>query len=556
VEHLSPGTLLDSRFEIISVIAEDASGVLYTAKHLLINKNIKLKLLHAHREQDMVAVDSFRREAALGPPHSSNSAPALDAGIFSSGRHYIVWDDVMSKVESSPCLPTSSSRNLLLPFTALLVIGASLIWATTHPVETKIAYLKARLLARHDDGEAALRDRRELKDMLESQHHLSEAADQGEMILQAVLRRSKPTSYEAIAAIKELGDSYAKYGNSKKARELYERALLSAKDKIDELRDAHKKVEQLPFRLQEMELLTRLHGPRSEEFAEAEFEAGSIYDGLLHDTDKAYRMYEDCWQIAEQLPAANPNRAWYAYYLAGLCADRHQQTRARSLREKAYSLMMNGPAPNFGPGSTYGNVTAITLMEDYLTTGDANKAAGVLDAFISANKDHEDLIDRSLCSRLWSMGQQFQQQRKYKQAQQLYELVLAQEQKTKRGAVFEELTEMAILQQLQKNYKALEHYLRKAMTVQEQQSKQISPHLYHWLGYALYSQKEYTQALPLYRKSLKMMYAIPNYDIAELGFTESEMVACLRSVGLNQEADLHDAKFQKLLPSLRKRFQK
>jgi serine/threonine protein kinase len=63
--NLSPGTLVDARYEIIELVGEGGCGVVYKAKEIGLERVVALKLLHASLVGEQENLERFRREGAV-----------------------------------------------------------------------------------------------------------------------------------------------------------------------------------------------------------------------------------------------------------------------------------------------------------------------------------------------------------------------------------------------------------------------------------------------------------------------------------------------------------
>jgi serine/threonine protein kinase len=87
------GKVVAGHFQILSKIGEGGMSVVYKARHMLMNKQVALKMLHPHmigREQSR---DRFRQEAqAVSQIDHPNVVRIFDFGISEDNRPYIVMD--------------------------------------------------------------------------------------------------------------------------------------------------------------------------------------------------------------------------------------------------------------------------------------------------------------------------------------------------------------------------------------------------------------------------------------------------------------------------------
>jgi len=85
------GTTLADRYQIVSVIGEGGMGVVYKARHMLMDRTVAIKTLHAHLASDEQTLRRFQREAkaASGLEHP-NLITVYDFGVTPKGQPYLV----------------------------------------------------------------------------------------------------------------------------------------------------------------------------------------------------------------------------------------------------------------------------------------------------------------------------------------------------------------------------------------------------------------------------------------------------------------------------------
>ncbi len=86
-----PGFLFDRQFEIISIIGEGASGVIYKALDKMLQREIALKVIHAHLLKSADSVDKFKKEAVLELNHP-NICKIYKQGKDESGNLYLAME--------------------------------------------------------------------------------------------------------------------------------------------------------------------------------------------------------------------------------------------------------------------------------------------------------------------------------------------------------------------------------------------------------------------------------------------------------------------------------
>ncbi len=87
------GHVLDGKYEIIRVVGHGGMSVVYEAKHLLMNRVIALKLMHAHLIHSEKAVRRFQKEAhAVAALNHSGVIKIYDFGVASNGSPFIAME--------------------------------------------------------------------------------------------------------------------------------------------------------------------------------------------------------------------------------------------------------------------------------------------------------------------------------------------------------------------------------------------------------------------------------------------------------------------------------
>lgn len=87
------GTLVDGRFSILELVGEGGLGVVYKARHVLMDRIVAFKMMRSEFTGDEVAFGRFQQEAravcALSHP---NIVSAFDFGVTMDGHAYLAMD--------------------------------------------------------------------------------------------------------------------------------------------------------------------------------------------------------------------------------------------------------------------------------------------------------------------------------------------------------------------------------------------------------------------------------------------------------------------------------
>lgn len=90
---LKPGFMFAEKYEIIDLLGSGGISTVYLVKHLLLDKQCALKLLHAHFATEAKYIQRFQREAkAMSKLAHPNIAAIHDFGVSLDGTAYLVMD--------------------------------------------------------------------------------------------------------------------------------------------------------------------------------------------------------------------------------------------------------------------------------------------------------------------------------------------------------------------------------------------------------------------------------------------------------------------------------
>jgi eukaryotic-like serine/threonine-protein kinase len=136
-DQLEPDEVLDGRYRVIRLLADGGMGTVFLAQHVLIKRQVAIKVLHAELAKDRAMIDRFLQEAAaaatLGHPHIVEST---DMGFTRDGVPYIVFEYLQG------CLLTEEIRRLgRLPVRRALVIARQIASALDAAHSAHIAHL-------------------------------------------------------------------------------------------------------------------------------------------------------------------------------------------------------------------------------------------------------------------------------------------------------------------------------------------------------------------------------------------------------------------------------
>src|SRR6185436_15715911 len=87
------GRILSERYRIAALVAMGGMGAIYRAEHLLMRKQVAVKVLHPNVEGFPELVARFEREAVAGAHiQHPNVATASDFGKFDGGSAFLVLE--------------------------------------------------------------------------------------------------------------------------------------------------------------------------------------------------------------------------------------------------------------------------------------------------------------------------------------------------------------------------------------------------------------------------------------------------------------------------------
>ena len=90
---MKSGDIIEGRYRLISILGEGAMGTVFLAEHILIQRRLALKLLHAQLAEDISIVERFMNEArAAGTLGHPNIVESTDMGFTRENVPYIVFE--------------------------------------------------------------------------------------------------------------------------------------------------------------------------------------------------------------------------------------------------------------------------------------------------------------------------------------------------------------------------------------------------------------------------------------------------------------------------------
>jgi serine/threonine protein kinase len=118
-ETLPPGTILDGKYQILVKLGQGGMGAVYRARHLLLNKDVALKVIAPHLAQDPSFKARFFREAKVAMEFVHRySIPVRDFGQTRDGLFFMTMDfstgrSLRSIVETEGALPAGRAVRIV-----------------------------------------------------------------------------------------------------------------------------------------------------------------------------------------------------------------------------------------------------------------------------------------------------------------------------------------------------------------------------------------------------------------------------------------------------------
>ncbi len=93
------GRLIDNKYQIEEMIAKGGAGAVYRAKHIQLNANVAVKVMHgSSATSDVTTIERFRREAfAAMQIRHPNAIAVMDFGVTSENLVYVVMEYLHGK---------------------------------------------------------------------------------------------------------------------------------------------------------------------------------------------------------------------------------------------------------------------------------------------------------------------------------------------------------------------------------------------------------------------------------------------------------------------------
>jgi serine/threonine-protein kinase len=116
---VEPGTIIDSRYRVVSRLGSGGMADVYLAEDQLLGRQVAVKLLHRHFAEDQEFVERFRREASSAARLSHpNIVGIFDRGEW-NGTYYIAMEYVAGRslktiVREQGALPPATAIEIVI----------------------------------------------------------------------------------------------------------------------------------------------------------------------------------------------------------------------------------------------------------------------------------------------------------------------------------------------------------------------------------------------------------------------------------------------------------
>lgn len=120
------GSVLDKRFELLSLLGTGSTGSAYKARNVLLDKYVVVKILHKFLLASPEALERFRKEAQIATALNHHGiSQVFSHGMAEDGRPYIVMDYLQGEslanvLQTDGCLSIERFFNLFLQVTDAL----------------------------------------------------------------------------------------------------------------------------------------------------------------------------------------------------------------------------------------------------------------------------------------------------------------------------------------------------------------------------------------------------------------------------------------------------
>lgn len=149
---LSPGTLIDNRYEIISQLGEGGMGVVFEALHQEMHRSVALKVLKTQLAQEPEKIARFRQEArVMSSLDHPNIVSVYSIGVSEIGSPYIAMELLKGK-----SLGEIIAQHGAMPYQAALPIFIQVCAALSHAHSKGVIHRDVKpsnfIIVGHDQG--------------------------------------------------------------------------------------------------------------------------------------------------------------------------------------------------------------------------------------------------------------------------------------------------------------------------------------------------------------------------------------------------------------------
>jgi CheY-like chemotaxis protein len=126
---VGPGAILGGRYELVSVLGQGNFGTVYRARHLELEFDVAVKLLHANMVQDPALLERFRREGISScRVQHPNAVSIYDFQVTETAIAYLVMEflrgiSLADYLDEQPPLPPERCAEILVPVCDALAVA-------------------------------------------------------------------------------------------------------------------------------------------------------------------------------------------------------------------------------------------------------------------------------------------------------------------------------------------------------------------------------------------------------------------------------------------------
>ncbi len=125
--YVGPGAVLEGKYRLEAALGSGGFGTVYRAVHLALQKDVAIKILHAHLVESASALRRFQQEGISGcRVRHPNAVAMLDSGSTAAGVPFLVMEllegpSLQLEIERRGALPLRRCAEILAPICDVLI---------------------------------------------------------------------------------------------------------------------------------------------------------------------------------------------------------------------------------------------------------------------------------------------------------------------------------------------------------------------------------------------------------------------------------------------------